>query len=723
MLGQEISVDEVRAQLRRVLASPEFSDSEDARELLRFCVEKTVCGEQDVLQESSLTLVAESAKIRDRLKRYYATRGIRDTLIIELPENDFVPHFRYRSTETPAHIHHRSSKVYWALLGGVLAIAILGTITVIRSNRTPSQGPVLHRVTSDLGLTSYPALSRDGKLLVYASDRSGDGNLDLWIQNTVGGPPFRLTQHPADEREPSLSGDGANVVYRSERQGGGIYVTSSKGGPERLLVEGGRGPRFSPDSKWVLYWVEDLNFHPSTAWVISVDGGTPRRIAPDFQDVHTPIWSPDGKHVLFCGTRNSDIKSQGHDWYVMQFPDGPIVKTGAFQIADLERARPSIQNALDSSQWYGDSVIYTAQLGDSTNVYRLKLTPGTWRAKGPVQRLTFGTSMELYPTVAGNRLVFTSGIAHSSVWALPLDAETGQVSGELQRHTQNAAAWEYYPSVSSDGGRISFLSTRNSHSDIYLKNLQTRTEIALTTGGGKSRSSMSRDGIEAAYRQIEQDRRSQAIYSVPTAGGSPKRLCADCGIPTGWSTDRKWILFETGKNRATVGALDTSLGPDLRYQQRPQTEVLWHPAAGVHAGRFSPDDRWIVFHADSQPGHKQVFVAPFRGEQRIDPSEWIPITDGTTIDQQAVFSPAGNILYFLSERDGFRCIWASKMDRKTMHPTGSPFPVKHFHSSNRSLFVTTGERPDAVGISAAKDKLIFSLDEVTSNLWSTELPN
>jgi serine/threonine protein kinase len=36
------------------------------------------------------------------------------------------------------------------------------------------------RVTADSGLTTDPVLSPDGKLIAYASDRSGEGNLDIW---------------------------------------------------------------------------------------------------------------------------------------------------------------------------------------------------------------------------------------------------------------------------------------------------------------------------------------------------------------------------------------------------------------------------------------------------------------------------------------------------------------------------------------------------------------
>ncbi len=725
MSGHEISVDEVHAQLRRVLLSPEFADSEDARELLRFCVEKTVCGEQDVLHDSLPLLLSQTADLRARLRRYYEKGGLNDALVIDLPAGDFVPKFRQKVAQAePAHGTSPPKVIYWAAAGAIAAFAIAGATLWSRISKTSSQGPILHRVTTNLGLDSYPALSPDGRLLAYASDRSGDGNLDLWIQSMDNGTPLRLTSDKADEREPSFSPDGRFVVYRSERDGGGIYRVPSSGGQEVLLIQGGRGPRFSPDGKWILYWVEGENFNPGSAWVIPSEGGNPRRLLPSFQDSHTPVWSSDGKHVLVCGTKNSDIPEEGHDLWVMRFPQGEPVKTGAFRILNVDRTAAVLPNALDSSQWSGDSVIYTARIGDSTNVYRIQLNSGTWQAVGPPQRLTFGSGLELHPAIAGKLLVFTSGNAHSSVFGLPVDAETGNVTGELRRYTENTAAWEFYPSTPDDGSFFVFLSNRLRIYQVYRMNLEDRREMPLTDGPvSKSRPRVSRDGKEVAYRVIEQGKRWQAIYAVPANGGAARRICADCGIPTSWSADRKWLLFETGRRRTTIGVLATNLGPDHRYESRPQSEFLVHPRFAVHAAKFSPDDHWIVFHADNEPGHKQIFLAPFRGEQPSDPSEWQAVTDGTSADEHPVFSPKGSVVYFLSQRDGFRCVWARRIERNTMQPKGNIFPVQHFHSASRSFFVTTGERPDAAGLAVSNGMLIFSLDEVSSNIWSTELPN
>jgi serine/threonine protein kinase len=64
-----------------------------------------------------------------------------------------------------------------------LAVVAIGTLVFVAWRTTRRQpriapGPFLTRLTSDVGWTDYPAISPDGRMLAYASDRSGDGNLD-----------------------------------------------------------------------------------------------------------------------------------------------------------------------------------------------------------------------------------------------------------------------------------------------------------------------------------------------------------------------------------------------------------------------------------------------------------------------------------------------------------------------------------------------------------------
>ena len=192
-------------------------------------------------------------------------------------------------------------------------------------------GPTLTRLTSDSGLTTDPALSPDGKLFAFASDRSGEENLDIWVRQVTGGEAIRLTTDSADDHEPVFSPNGSKIAFRSERQqSAGIYVISALGGDARLIAAEGRTPRFSPDGTQMAYWVgvSGVSYNHSNIYVVPSAGGSPRRIQPEFGAASHPTWSPDGKRLLFMGRpeRNMD-NSVNLDWYASPLDGGTAIKT------------------------------------------------------------------------------------------------------------------------------------------------------------------------------------------------------------------------------------------------------------------------------------------------------------------------------------------------------------------------------------------------------------
>jgi hypothetical protein len=85
------------------------------------------------------------------------------------------------------------------------------------------------------------------------------------------------------------------------------------------------------------------------------------------------------------------------------------------------------------------------------------------------------------------------------------------------------------------------------------------------------------------------------------------------------------------------------------------------------------------------------------------------------VDIYPSWSPDGNLLYFFSDRDGFRCLWAQSLDRLTKRPAGVPLAVYHFHRSRQS---PRGFGPQNA---VARDKVVLSLLETTGNIWTTTL--
>ncbi len=66
-------------------------------------------------------------------------------------------------------------------------------------------------------------------------------------------------------------------------------------------------PEVSPDGKWVIFSVVDVNLEANTKtphiWIVPTAGGQEREIIAD-QDADRPRWSPGGRHFAFVSTKD-----------------------------------------------------------------------------------------------------------------------------------------------------------------------------------------------------------------------------------------------------------------------------------------------------------------------------------------------------------------------------------------------------------------------------------
>jgi Tol biopolymer transport system component len=281
------------------------------------------------------------------------------------------------------------------------------------------------------------------------------------------------------------------------------------------------------------------------------------------------------------------------------------------------------------------------------------------------------------------------------------------MAGAPERLTRDPAL-EMLPTLSGDGRKLAFISNRMGNTEVWLRDLETGKEQALTASPqSKFSVVISRDGSRVAYGAI--DNRTQKIYVIPTSGGVPEVVCDGCGPPVDWSADGARLLFQIfrrGEGIFTVGLLDLTNGQPM--------ELLEYPGHSLFRAHFSFDDRWIAVHADDPQGVTREMIVPFRPSSRPAAGDWIAVTDGATFDDTPRWSPDGKLLYYLSDRDNFRCVWAQRLQPQTMHPLGPPFPVQHFHAIRSS--------PGNVDLSAldifvAENRMLINLGEVTGNIW------
>jgi Tol biopolymer transport system component len=606
----------------------------------------------------------------------------------------------------------------------------LGALAIRMVPGAPAATPALTRLTADAGLTVNPALSPDGKFLAYASDRAGNGNLDIWIQQTIGGQPLQLTHDDADDHEPSFSPDGTKVVFRSERAGGGVYVVPSLGGEARFLIPQAHKPHFSPDGTQVACLLGAARVETGasvlgTVALVPAAGGAPQRF-PLVREVSGPIWAPDGKHLLVVG--NLDMLEGADDWWVVPTEPGQKpVRTEA--VAMFRRSglftldRTGGPDAYPRPfHWVGDRILFSAKLGDSTNVWEVDIAPKTFKVVGAPRRLTMGTEVESEPVLAPDgRIVFSAQRSAIDLWELDADTVHGKALSEPRRLTDDPAV-EGLPTLSPDGRKLLYLSTRLGTPDVWLKNIATHTDLALTaTVEEETMPVISRDGRNAFYGLFA-GKRKMEIDTVSTEGGGvPQRICDDCGVPTDTSRDGRWLVLQYRPAWFQVGDTPPKLGRTslavLDRKTGDRVEILRHPNFNVYRGQLSPDEKWIAFHGEHNGADTREFVAPFRGTVPIGEGDWVTVVNGAFFNDAPQWSPDGNLLYFLSDRDGFRCIWAQPLDPETKAPMGDPIGVYHAHHRRPSV---TGVGLGAVGVAVAKDRIVFNMMERWANIWSVD---
>ena len=617
--------------------------------------------------------------------------------------------------ELPTGVKPFRARTLWLIASAVVLLLAIGGVVWWRArSHPPAQRATagLTKMTSDSGLTTDPALSPDGRLLAYASDRSGDGDLDIWVQQVATGESVRLTRHETDDYEPDFSPDDSRIAFRSDRDGGGIFLVSAFGGESRPVARKGRAPKFSPDGAWIAYWTGTEQNNPTHMFIVPIAGGAPKQLRPDFRVARSPIWTPDGKHLLFLGQRELNSR---YDWWMTPVESGDPIEVGVWAACQRLGLQPVTGFQLLPGAWTaaGD-VIFSARLGDSTNLWRVSISPRTWKVTADPERVTFGAGEEIHPSVStGGHVVFSSRVTASEVWSARMDGAHGRVLAPAERITQDGAAKER-PSLSADSKKLAFLSRRSGSVGVWVKDLATGAETAVTTAPAKvgmGFPQLSKDGSKVAYAVFEVGK--GAIYVVGSAGGVPDKVCegGDCGRPQDWSSDGSKLLYDS---YFPPGGRFLLL--DLASGQKQ--ELLRHPNQFMYRPTFSPDERWISFHARTSLLGRTIYVAPVHVGAATPQSEWIALTDGSTLDYEPCWSPDG-LIYFLSDRDGFRCIWALRLDPKTKRAAGTPFPVLHFHTSRRALsnIVNTA----FVGLTVTKDRMVYLPGEITGNIWMTEI--
>jgi Tol biopolymer transport system component len=497
-------------------------------------------------------------------------------------------------------------------------------------------GPPL-RLTNDPADDFHPAWSPDGRTIAFMRRLPGN-RASVMLIPPLGGPERKLAETgdvtPGmwdSSRSLAWSPDSKHIAAldrASPSDPVALFLISVETGERLRLthpppeIAGDTGPAFSPDGR-MLAFNRNAGISVSDLYVIAlspalVQVGDARRLTFDNRRLGDPVWTPDGREIVFSSNRAAG----GYSLWRIAASGGKapqrlesVGEDGRFP--DLSRQ--------------GQRLVYTRSSTD-VNIWRMELPPARaqWGSAAIRNSLFIASSrMDVSAAFApdGKRIAFASSRSG------PLEIWVSDASGGNPMQLTNIAAYCGSPQWSPDGGRIAFDSNVEGHFEIYVINAGGGRPQRLTRGmADSSKPSWSRDGKWIYFGSIRTG--NHEIWKIAAAGGEPVQVTRSGGFRAVESPDGKYLY----------------------YTKNDQVSGLWR--APVEGGEETRVLEAVTARAFDVVEDGIYFLAPFRAKET-----WLQFYDlrtSKTVALKAIEKPAFLYLYVSPDR---RSILYSQTDQ------------------------------------------------------------
>ncbi len=200
--------------------------------------------------------------------------------------------------------------------------------------------PDEHGATRNLTQTSnadedHPAWSPDGGTIAYTTDASGEQ--EIAIRPATGGPEKLLTHFPAGfYYTPVFSPDGKSLAFSDGAHK--LWVVGTDGGAPKFIAQNGyneiHDQAWSPDGRYLAFSQAQPN-HLSALWLHDMTTGQTVQLSDPMEDDFGPVFSPDGKYLLFVSNRHENPTFSTSELNVA------TLKTAGIFLVPLARETPS----------------------------------------------------------------------------------------------------------------------------------------------------------------------------------------------------------------------------------------------------------------------------------------------------------------------------------------------------------------------------------------------
>jgi Tol biopolymer transport system component len=467
----------------------------------------------------------------------------------------------------------------WALaaMGTIAAVTLAASLLRHREDvRNPLAEARFLRLTDFNGIEQAAAISRDGRLVAFLSDR--DGQMDVWLTQVGSGEFHNLTRGTVRDlvnpsvRNLGFSPDATLVTFwarrldASDRPEISIWGVPVPGGSPRVYLDGAAEYDWSADAKHLVYHTPASG---DPMFVRGADEGSQANgifSAPAGLHGHFPLWSPDGAFIYFV---QGSVPDRMDIWRIRPIGGTPEritnhaaavthpvfldARTLAYLSSGTDGSGPWI-HSLDVERRVSrrasvgiDRYTSLAASGDGRRVVATLASPtGTlWRVpigSEPAQPaearpipLTTGNGSS--PRLGDGFLLYVSSKGTSdSIWKLQGDRATELWTLPETRVTGG-------PALARDGRRIAFTTRRHDGQTVL------RVVNSDGTDAGTLATSLELHGAPAwapdgqALTIGALVDGIPSLFSVPVDGGTPVRVVQEPSMDPAWSSDGAFMVF------------------------------------------------------------------------------------------------------------------------------------------------------------------------------------
>jgi eukaryotic-like serine/threonine-protein kinase len=522
-----------------------------------------------------------------------------------------------------------------------LLIAILASAATAYLYFKPKpQEPIEMLTMTYSGKDLSPAVSPDGKLIAFRSDR--DGASRIWLKQLAADNEIALSTGPDDH--PRFSADSSSIFFiRRQGSGSSLYRISVLGGEERKIADDVHSADASPDGKKIAFirWKAG----ESSLFTANLDG-TGVELVSNIQKlrVQFPRWSPDGERIIV--TRNwdgnssvnldalliVDIKTKEKRWLRSTWPTAalwisnnqilygiPRSISGSTRMAGTIVLEDINTEKIRKLFWFPSCGDVLERLDHHTlllqsSFRRQNLRQISLEQSGSTGRwFTKGNSTDRQPVYSpdGKHILYCS-IASGNLDLMEVAIETGAV----KRITEDAAD-DWDPAYTPDGRHIIWSSNRNGHFEIWLAN----------TDGTDSRP-ITNDGVDAENPTMTQDRRwivynsynpkKSGIWKIHPDGTEPKQLFSGLTQQPELSPDGKLVAYVWYKQFAVgpmayVHVMDIETGAQIPFEITAERGIKGQTTLAGSLGRcrWMPDGKSLAYIDSNESGDLGIYVQDF----------------------------------------------------------------------------------------------------------------